>query len=104
VDLGTPRALSGATMTETINDVPLLVLLDALEQYYRHLSATDGPERDLFEAVERWFATRDPNDPRGFEGICAALRLDAHRIRTTLMRRRAEAVHLPFPPVARKKG
>ena len=74
------------------------------EQYYRHLSATVGPERDLFDVVEHWFATRDPSDPRSFEGICAALRLDAHRIRTTLMRRRAEALHLPFPALRPKRS
>ena len=89
-------------MADTSDDLPMLVLLDALEQYYRHLSATCGPERDLFDAVERWFATGDASDPRSFEGICAAIGLDAGRIRATLARRRAEALHLPLPPARTK--
>jgi hypothetical protein len=90
-------------MTPPSQDRPLLVLLDALEQYYRHLHAKDTAGRALFEAVERWFASRDACAPLGFEGVCTTIGLDAARIRATLMRRRAEALHVPTPSEPKKR-
>jgi len=90
-------------MMQSSEDRPLLVLLDALEHYYRHMHAKDPAGRGLFEAVERWFASRDASDPLGFEGVCATIGLDAERLRRTLAQRRAEALHIPMPSERKKR-
>jgi hypothetical protein len=67
----------------------LLVLLDALERYYTHLTAEDVEGRRLFRETEQWFADVASRGPQSFEGLCAEVGLDPVRIRDALARRHA---------------
>ena len=82
---------------------PMLVLLDALDQYHSHVGDTDGEGYFLFEEARSWFTRRDDHDPLGFERICARLILDPERVRATLERRRSEAIGKPVRPRSGKR-
>jgi len=69
----------------------LIVLLDALERYYRHLSAVDAAGLAAFDEIVRWFVSTENVDPRAFESICAQRGIDPRRIRESLVRRRSAA-------------
>ena len=62
----------------------LLALLKAFDRYYGYADAEDDEGRRVFREVERWFASADADDPRGFLAVCATLGLDPERIRRTL--------------------
>ena len=69
----------------------LIVLLDALERYYRLLSAVDAAGLAAFDEIVRWFASTASVDLRAFESICAQRGIDPRRIRESLVRRRSAA-------------
>ena len=71
------------------NDL-LVVLLDALERFYTHVSDYDPDGRAVFRETERWFASTETNESQSFENVCARLGLDPNRIRESLVKRRAE--------------
>jgi len=77
---------------------PMLVLLDALDQYHSHVGETAGEGYAKFEEARAWFETHDDKDPLGFERICARLILDPVRVRATLERRRSEALGRSVKP------
>ena len=64
-------------------------LLDALDRYYAHASASDPTGSAAFDEIERWFHERSGDDPRSFERLCREIGLDARRVRDALVRRRA---------------
>jgi hypothetical protein len=73
---------------------PMLLLLDALEQYHQHIDQVAGDGHRLFQQAESWFESRD-DGPRAFEGVCRELGLDAERIRARLRQRRADVLGGP---------
>jgi hypothetical protein len=76
---------------------PMLVLLDALEQYHANVGEMHGEGFRLFDEARAWFAAHDDKSPLGFQRICADLQLDPERVRATLERRRAQAVRTYRP-------
>jgi hypothetical protein len=86
---GTARAVTNAVPDLGRNDL-LVVLLDALERYYKYAGATDEEGRHTFRETVEWFRSRERSHPRSFESVCTHLSLDPERIRTSLARRDAE--------------
>ena len=85
-------------MNDQCRNVLLTRLLDALESYYRHVSAEDDDGRRAFRDVAAWFESTDSGDPYGFEGLCTALDFDAEQIRLLIASRRAEIRGGRVPP------
>jgi hypothetical protein len=77
-------------MTDERRNDLLVRLLDALERYYRHLSADDCVGRRAFDEISAWFASTDREDANAFERIAVTLDLDPAQIRRSLERRRTE--------------
>ena len=67
----------------------IAVLEDAIRLYLRNMNATGGERRREFVEVSSWFASPDApvaNSPSvfSFESLCAALDIDAARLRDRL--------------------
>jgi hypothetical protein len=62
----------------------IAVLQDALECLEKYNSATDGPDRRLFDETKQWFLADESKWPYSFECICGALDLDSNAVRQRL--------------------
>jgi hypothetical protein len=63
----------------------MLAVLGEAVHTYRTLAGAQSPRaRRLYREAETWFAERDARWPFAFENVCAALGIDAERLRSGL--------------------
>ena len=65
-----------------------ILLFDAIDRYYRLLTADDPDARRDLEELERWFESRDEIHPDAFERLCRQHRVEPGAIRRLLQQAR----------------
>ena len=81
----------------------LAILEDAISCFQKYFRSTQAHPRRLAREAEHWIRRRDWNWPCSFDGVCDALGLDPERMRSALLRMKAEGLkaeqHLQPDPV-----